>query len=189
MKSFVKFLVATAIGVLLGHFLHVALPSKQEPFVEEKADTVFVHDTFTIEKPAPKDSNENKVIDTMYVAVTDTVVKNDTTYIPLPRESKTYGDDRFTAVVSGYKPSLDRLELYIESQTVTKYLIPEPQKPKMNFLSAGIEAAYVGNFSLPIYLEYERMLHENVGVYGKAGYDLATKNIGAGIGIRARFGW
>lgn len=150
-----------------------------------QTDTVVVFDTVEIEKPILK---ESKVVETMYVAVTDTVVKNDTTYIPLPRESKTYGDDRFTAVVSGYKPSLDRFELYIESQTVTKYLIPEPQKPKMNFLSAGIEAAYVGSFSLPIYMEYERMLHENVGVYGKAGYDLATKNIGAVIGVRARFG-
>ena len=189
MKSFVKFLVATAIGVLLGHFLHVALPSKQEPFVEEKADTVFVYDTFTIEKPAPKDSNENKVVDTMYVAVTDTVVKNDTTYIPLPRESKTYGDDRYTAVVSGYKPSLDRLELYIESQTVTKYLIPEPQKPKMNFLSAGIEAAYVGSFSLPIYLEYERMLQEHLSLYVRGEYDLALKIPGGRMGFRIRFGW
>ena len=80
--------------------------------VTERVDTVFVHDTFTIEKPILK---ESKIIETMLVAVRDTIVKNDTTYIPLPRESKTYGDDRFTAVVSGYKPSLDRLDIYIES--------------------------------------------------------------------------
>lgn len=154
--------------------------------VTERVDTVFVHDTFTIEKPILK---ESKIIETMLVAVRDTIVKNDTTYIPLPRESRTYGDDRFTAVVSGYKPSLDRLDIYIESQTVTKYLIPEPKKPKMNYLALGAEVAYVGGLSIPIYLEYERLLHKNVGIYGKVLYDLPTKDIGAGIGVRAKFGW
>lgn len=149
-------------------------------------DTVFVMDTIEIEKP---DLKESKVVDTMYVEVRDTVVKNDTTFIALPRESKTYGDERFTAVVSGYKPSLDRLEIYIESQVVTKYLIPEPKKPKMNYLSGGIEAAYMGAFSVPIYLEYERMLHENVGIYAVGMYDLSLKQPGAKIGVRAKFGW
>lgn len=149
-------------------------------------DTVVVFDTVEIEKPILK---ESKVVETMYVAIRDTVVKNDTTFIALPRESKTYGDERFTAVVSGYKPSLDRLELYIESQTVTKYLIPKPEKPKMNFLSAGIEAAYMGAFSMPIYLEYERMLHENVGIYGQVFYDLPSKRYGAGIGLKAQIEW
>lgn len=149
-------------------------------------DTVFVMDTVEIEKPVLK---ESKVVETMYVAVHDTIVKNDTTFIALPRESKTYGDERYTAVVSGYKPSLDRLEIYIESQTVTKYLIPEPKKPKMNYLSGGIEAAYMGAFSMPIYLEYERMLHKNVGIYGGLMYDLSQKNAGARLGVRAKFGW
>lgn len=149
-------------------------------------DTVFVMDTVEIEKPVLK---ESKVVETMYVAVHDTIVKNDTTFIALPRESKTYGDERYTAVVSGYKPSLDRLEIYIESQTVTKYLIPEPKKPKMNYLALGAEVAYVGGLSIPIYLEYERLLHKNVGIYGKVLYDLPTKDIGAGIGVRAKFGW
>lgn len=149
-------------------------------------DTVFVMDTVEIEKPVLK---ESKVVETMYVEVRDTVVKNDTTFIALPRESKTYGDERYTAVVSGYKPSLDRLEIYIESQVVTKYLIPEPKKPKMNYLSGGIEAAYMGAFSMPIYLEYERMLHENASVYAGGMYDLPLKQPGAKIGVRAKFGW
>lgn len=154
--------------------------------VTERVDTVFVHDTFTMEKPVLK---ERKVVETMYIAVRDTIVKNDTTYIPLPRESRTYGDDRYTAVVSGYKPSLDRLDIYIESQTVTKYLIPEPPKLKKNYLSVGAEVAYIGGTTIPIYLEYERLLHKNVGIYGKVLYDLPTKDIGAGIGVRAKFGW
>lgn len=185
MKKIVWSLIAiVAIGVAAGSLFNVIFPKKAK--VTEKTDTLYVYKTVTIEKPVLK---ETKVVDTILVAIRDTVVKNDTTYIALPRESKTYGDDRFTAVVSGYKPSLDRLDIYIESQTVTKYLIPEPKKPKMNYLALGTEVAYVGGLSIPIYLEYERLLHKNVGIYGKVMYDLPTKDIGAGIGVRAKFGW
>lgn len=185
MKKIVWSLIAiVAIGVTAGSLFNVIFPKKAK--VTEKTDTLYVYKTVTIEKPVLK---ETKVVDTILVAIRDTVVKNDTTYIALPRESKTYGDDRFTAVVSGYKPSLDRLDIYIESQTVTKYLIPEPKKPKMNYLALGTEVAYVGGLSIPIYLEYERLLHKNVGIYGKLMYDLPTKDIGAGIGVRAKFGW
>ena len=185
MKKIVWSLIAiVAIGVATGSLFNVIFPKKAK--VTEKTDTLYVYKTVTIEKPVLK---ETKVVDTILVAIRDTVVKNDTTYIALPRESKTYGDDRFTAVVSGYKPSLDRLDIYIESQTVTKYLIPEPKKPKMNYLALGTEVAYVGGLSIPIYLEYERLLHKNVGIYGKVMYDLPTKDIGAGIGVRAKFGW
>lgn len=185
MKKIVWSLIAiVAIGVAAGSLFNVIFPKKAK--VTEKTDTLYVYKTVTIEKPVLK---ETKVVDTILVAIRDTVVKNDTTYIALPRESKTYGDDRFTAVVSGYKPSLDRLDIYIERQTVTKYLIPEPKKPKMNYLALGAEVAYVGGLSIPIYLEYERLLHKNVGIYGKVVYDLPTKNIGAGVGVRAKVGW
>ena len=185
MKKIVWSLIAiVAIGVAAGSLFNVIFPKKAK--VIEKIDTMYVYKTVTIEKPVLK---ETKVVDTILVAIRDTVVKNDTTYIALPRESKTYGDDRFTAVVSGYKPSLDRLDIYIERQTVTKYLIPEPKKPKMNYLALGAEVVYVGGLSIPIYLEYERLLHKNVGIYGKVMYDLPTKDIGAGIGVRAKFGW
>ena len=185
-KLVVRLLLATAVGILLGHLLHVVLPYKQEVIVENKVDTLYVYDTVTIGVPVPK---ETKVVDKILVPVRDTIVKNDTTYIPLPRESKTYGDDRFTAVVSGYKPSLDRLEIYIESQVVTKYLIPEPTKPNMNFLVAGVEAAYMTDFSLPIYLEYERMLHKNFSIYGRGEYDVIDKTPGVRAGVRTKFGW
>lgn len=185
MKKIVwSFIAIVAIGVAAGSLFNVIFPKKAK--VIEKTDTMYVYKTVTIEKPVLK---ETKVVDTMLVAIRDTVVKNDTTYIALPRESKTYGDDRFTAVVSGYKPSLDRLDIYIESQTVTKYLIPEPPKLKKNYLSVGAEVAYIGGTTIPIYLEYERLLHKNVGIYGKVMYDLPTKDIGAGIGVRAKFGW
>jgi hypothetical protein len=75
----------------------------------------------------------------MYVHVHDTIVRNDTTYIPLPRESRTYGDDRYTAVVSGYQPSLDLLEIYMENQTITRYAVPK-ENPKR--WGIGVQVGY-----------------------------------------------
>ena len=185
MKKIILCVIAMVlIAIATGSLFNVLFPKEAE--VIEKTDTLYVHDTVTIEKFVPK---ESKVVETMLVAVHDTIVKNDTVFISLPRESKTYGDERYTAVVSGYKPSLDRLEIYIENQVVTKYLIPEPVKLKKNYLSVGAEVAYIGGTTIPIYLEYERLLHKNVGIYGKVLYDLPTKDIGAGIGVRAKFGW
>ena len=92
-----------------------------------QTDTLTVRDTVTIEKPTPVHVT---VRDTIMVAVRDTVVQNDTTYIALPREVKTYGDERYTAVVSGYRPELEHLEIYVTDRIITRVAIPEPQKPK-----------------------------------------------------------
>lgn len=185
MKKIVLSLIAiVAISVAASSLFNVFFPKEAE--VVEKVDTLYVYDTVTIGVPVPK---ETKVVEKILVPVHDTIVKNDTTYIALPRESKTYGDERYTAVVSGYKPSLDRLEIYVENQVVTKYLIPEPKKPKTNFLSAGLEAEYMKEFSLPIYLEYERKLHENFSIYVKGEYDLMHKTPGVLGGVRTTIGW
>lgn len=151
--------------------------------VEVKPDTVFVRDTFFIEKPVYK---ENKVVDTMYVHVRDTVVRNDTTYVRLPRESRTYGDKRYTAVVSGYEPSLDRLDIYVESSVVTERVV---RKPKVNSLSAGIEAEYLNTFSLPVKVTYTRNVNSWFAVYGYGEYDLLSKQPGGGMGGKLKLEW
>lgn len=148
-----------------------------------KTDTVFVHDTFVIEQPVYK---ERRVVDTMYVAVRDTVVKNDTTFVRLPRESKTYGDKRYTAVVSGYDPSLDKLDIYVENRIVTEYISP---KPKLNSLSAGIEAAYLNSFHVPIKVKYARSISKWFSVYGYGEYDLLSKQPGGGMGANFKLEW
>lgn len=155
--------------------------------VEEQTDTLYIPDTVFIEKLVVKEERETDT--TMYVAIRDTVTINDTIYLPLPRESKTYGDERFTAVVSGYQPSLDRLEIYLENQVVTQYLKPVGERGKRNTLSLGIESSYLNALSIPIYLEYERMLHKNVGIYGQIAYDIPSKSFGVGIGIKAGIQW
>ena len=56
---------------------------------------------------------KEKIVDTMLVAVNDTIRLNDTTYIALPITQKEYKkDSSYRVLVSGYKPNLDYIEVY-----------------------------------------------------------------------------
>jgi hypothetical protein len=130
MSSVSKVVAFLAAGVLLffaGRY--TAEKAVQTEYVE-RVDTLFVRDTMVREMPVYLRS---ETIDTMYVHVRDTL------YVSLPRESRTYGDERYTAVVSGYEPSLDRLEVYLETQTVTKYVMRH-EPPKR--WGIGVQAGY-----------------------------------------------
>jgi hypothetical protein len=125
---------------------------------------------------------EKHTKDTLFVAVRDTIVRNDTVYIPLPRETKIYAEKDYYAEVSGYEPSLDYLEFFPTTTVVTEKVADA--RPK-NSIGLGIEPSYLNTFSIPIYLEYTRMLHKNLEIYGQVGYDLPTRMWGAGIGVKA----
>ena len=67
-------------------------------------------------KPVPQ---TRVVRDSIYVAVRDTVTVRDTCYVALPREVKTYQDDRYYAEVSGYQPALDRIDIFEQTKIIT----------------------------------------------------------------------
>ena len=81
--------------------------------VETRVDTLVVYDTITAYKPVPFNVY---VVDTMWVPVT--VHEHDTIWAQLPREQKVYQDSAYRAVVSGFRPSLDSIEVYRKMQTV-----------------------------------------------------------------------
>lgn len=74
-----------------------------------KTDTVTItkRDTITIEKPVLKYKYLTKII-------TDTLYSTDSVLVPvrIPIESKTYQDSTYRAVVSGYRASLDTIQVY-----------------------------------------------------------------------------
>ena len=78
-------------------------------------DTVIRRDTIIRVQPVAK---TQVVRDSIYVAVRDTVTVRDTCYMALPRETKTYQDDRYYAEVSGYLPSLDRIDIYEQTKII-----------------------------------------------------------------------
>lgn len=111
--------------------------SKRMPVPETSTDTLIVRDTIRIEKPLTKFV---KTTDTLLLAVTDTIVLHDTTYIRLPMETKVYADSTYRAQVSGYRPSLDFIEVYPTTTTITTNNVV--YKAKKTHWGIGVSVGY-----------------------------------------------
>lgn len=81
-------------------------------------DTVIVTRTDTIVRERPV-YYATTVVDTVLVAVTDTVRLRDTLYMEIEREQKAYRDTMYEAWVSGVRPALDSIRIYAPVQTIT----------------------------------------------------------------------
>ena len=96
---------------------------------------------------------EVRIVDTMLVAVTDTVTVGDTVYLSLPQETKVYGDSTYTAQVSGYRPELDWVEVYPQTEVVTRNIFVDSRKRWGIGLQAGYEMlVYNGDMYLSPYI-------------------------------------
>lgn len=118
--------VCLGLATLVGY--GIGLKKAQKAVLTEfvmRVDTLTIRDTITRVKP------EYRLIrktDTMRVAVTDTVRITDTLYLQLPREQRTYEAKEYRAVVSGFRPSLDTIEVYGSTKYITKILTPKPKR-------------------------------------------------------------
>ena len=103
-----------------------------------KVDTLFIYDTIIVEKPVIK---KVETIDTLLLPVptTDTLMLHDTVLIHLPIEQRQYSDPRYTAWVSGYRPQLDSIRIYQQTEYITKE-IKMVTKPKR--WGIGLQAGY-----------------------------------------------
>ena len=106
------------VGALAGYKIsrHFATFQPVSGTYTVKVDTVFKFDTIRLYEPKIV---ERRVTDTMVVEVTDYVVVHDTAFVSLPREEVEYRDTSYRAVVSGYQPRLDELEIYQRERVVT----------------------------------------------------------------------
>ena len=90
-------------------FQHLYYSNRNSTENSLKTDTVTVikTDTVTITKP---------VIQYRYITqvITDTLYNTDSIKVPvrIPIESKTYQDSTYRAVISGYRASLDTIQIY-----------------------------------------------------------------------------
>ncbi|MGJ0790791.1 DUF6808 domain-containing protein, partial [Bacteroides faecis] len=81
-----------------------------------------------------------KRTDTVYLPIivdttTDRTVEGDSVPVIIPITSKAYNTDNYRAVVSGYKPSLDFMEVYGEKEIITL-------KPKQKRWGLGLQFGY-----------------------------------------------
>lgn len=181
MKSYIPYLLVLVVGFAIGILCR---PNRVERIVDVQKDTTFIVDTHIIEKPVYV---ERVSKETIMVAVHDTTVVNDTVYVPLVIEKKIYKGEEYYAEVSGYQPSLDKIEVYPKTKTISK--TETVVKRHSNHLRLGIEANYYSTPFIPIYLEYERMLHRNIDFYARFFYDLPTRLYGVGGGVYVQIGW
>ena len=147
-------------------------------------DTTYIRDTTRV--LLPQETKYIKTTDTLRLPVKDTVILRDTTYVVLQKEEKEYRGEDYFARVSGYRPSLDYIEVYPKTTIITK---TECLAPNKNNISLGMDVGYLNTFSIPIYLEYERMLHKNVDFHARLLYDLPLKSFGAEAGVSIGIGW
>ena len=136
-------LLLMAGGYVLGWRVHRCAPPPAETAV--RTDTLRIRDTLVIDRPVPV---EVRVVDTMLVAVADTVQVRvrDTVrvMVQVPRETKLYGDSTWRAQVSGYRPSLDWIEVYPQTTVVTRNIFVDSRKRWGIGLQAGYGAYFDG---------------------------------------------
>lgn len=102
-----------------------------------KADTLIVRDTVTVEYPVPILTT---ITDTLLVAYPDIVIIHDTTFVQLPKERKEYSGKDYRAVVSGYQPSLDLIQVFPETKVVTRTISVPPRK--RSHFALSLQAGY-----------------------------------------------
>ena len=141
-----QILSAALIAVLLAALLLLSgfLLGRRTCRVPESAeivctDTLRIRDTVLVDRPVPV---EVRVTDTMLVPFRDTVQVRvrDTVrvMVQVPRETKVYGDSTWRAQVSGFRPSLDWVEVYPQTVYVTKNVITKDVRR----WGLGVQAGY-----------------------------------------------
>lgn len=140
MKKFIPPLLFVA-GVLAGCFLSRHLCPFLGPYshVKEKVVEVIKTDTIRVEMPV---FIERHTVDTMVVSVTEFEVVHDTAWVQLPREEVEYRDTSYRAVVSGFLPRLEELEIYQKERVVTIQTEKVVRVPDAKRWGVGVQAGY-----------------------------------------------
>lgn len=143
MRSLPWILVCLLLGVVVWMQYN---PHEPQPMCI-KGDTVRIRDTVrdTILKPVRETL---KRTDTVYLPIlidttTDRTVEDDSILVLVPITIKEYKTDDYRAIVSGYNPSLDSMELYRDKEIIT---LPPLQKKKRWGLGLQTGYSYPGGW-------------------------------------------
>lgn len=133
-KWFTAFLIAVVL-VCVSYTTGYERASDEHPKV--LVDTMVIHDTITQYKAVVE---ERRVIEKVYLPVTDTIRLRDTLYIEVEREQLVWQDSLSTIYASGFLPQIDSVQHFIAERIVTKELTKVVKKPCR--WSIGINAGY-----------------------------------------------
>lgn len=145
--------------------------------------TEIKYDTVRIEKPVPvkTDSVRTEYVyitlppDTVRIESERVIVKTDSIKVPVNIERRTYGDDRYRAVVSGaaiggIHPSLDEIDIYSKTETRIIECKSPTFRPYIRG-SLGKQALGIGGGvsikdRVDIDVQYMRFRNDNMIVFG-----------------------
>lgn len=133
-KSILATIALLAVGILVGWLCRSFKPPQAE-FVT-CTDTLTVRDTIVEKYPLYV---THTVVDTMLVAIRDTVTVRDTAYVVVEREQRHYHGDDYDAWVSGWRPALDSIMVYPETRYITSESISVTSRKRWGI---GIHAGY-----------------------------------------------
>lgn len=192
MQKVFAYIGVLVVGVVIG----CLLPNYhfRDEMETMQRDTVTVYDTMrysrfelvrnTYTLKIPKVDVPNLAF--LDVEKIDTIYKDNVMYISYPRENYYTKTEDAEIWHSGIDSTIDSLNVVRKTQNITETIA---KKDKRNFISLGAEVSYAHTFYIPIYLQYERMLHRNASFYARVLYDLPSQSWGAGVGARLRIGW
>lgn len=114
-------LLASLTLVVLGMTLQKQFGRSPAPVDYMKPDTTYIHDTTYIDRPVPKLVYLDRT-DTVRIKESHIIIQKDSSLV-IPIETKVYKNERYRAVVEGYRPKLKELELYTEHMQITKPVV------------------------------------------------------------------
>ena len=122
-----------------------------------KGDTVRIRDTIRDTIPIPVKETLKRT-DTVYLPIivdttTDRTVESDSIPVLIPITSKEYKTNDYRAVVSGYMPNLDFMEVYREKEIV----ILKPEKKRWG-LGLQTGCSYPGGWYVGIGISYNLVM-------------------------------
>lgn len=106
--------------------------------VETRVDTITIRDTISLPAPEPK----IVYVDRVETVTLPAIVNTDTVYIEVqvPIEKKVYETEDYRAEISGFKPSLDKIDLYRQTQIIDR--VEKVTIKEKSEWSLGVQAGY-----------------------------------------------
>ena len=191
MKKYIPYILVLMVGFVIGILCR---PKHFRDSTDMVKDTLVIYDTTMYSKlelasksyrlNVPKIERPSLV----YIPADSTTIiyRDSIRYVTLPRQYFFTSTDDVEIWHSGIDSTIDSLNVVRKTQEITRTTQPVT---KRNALALGLEANYINSPYIPIYLEYERMLHKNASFYARVLYDIPSQSYGFGLGAKVSIGW